>query len=138
MILKHKLCAVYWVLSNLPPGCHSSLTSIYLALLCKTDDVKHYGYDKVLEPLIRDLRSLEVNGIFVPQLGRSLKGTVQSVAADNLGAHGIAGFVESFTGPYFCRFCTATASEIALNEVRSETFILRTKETRDSCQSSLR
>ena len=53
----HKLCAVYWVLSNLPPGSHSSLTSIYLAVLCKTDNVKSYGYGKVLEPLICDLRS---------------------------------------------------------------------------------
>lgn len=25
---KHKLCAVYWVLANLPPGSHSSLSSI--------------------------------------------------------------------------------------------------------------
>ena len=36
----HKLCAVYWVLSNLPPGSHSSLSSIFLAILCKTDNVK--------------------------------------------------------------------------------------------------
>ena len=85
----HKLCAVYWGLSNLPPGSHSSLTSIYLAVLCKTDNVKSYGYGKVLEPLICDLRSLEVDGIFVPQLGTSLKGTVQTIAADNLGAHGL-------------------------------------------------
>lgn len=42
---KHKLCGIYWTLSNLPPGSHSSLSSIYLAVLCKTDDVKKYGYD---------------------------------------------------------------------------------------------
>lgn len=128
----HKLCAEYWVLCNLPPGSYSSLSSIYLAILCKTNDVKSYGYDKVLEPLIRDLRSLEVDGIFVPQLGTSLKGTVQTIAADNLGAHGIAGFVENFTGHYFCRFCTATASDIVSNEVRSGTFNLRTKEIHET------
>ena len=89
----HKLCAVYWGLSNLPPGSHSSLTSIYLAVLCKTDNVKSYGDSKVLEPLICDLRSLEVDGIFVPQLGTSLKGTVQTIAVDDLGAHGLADFV---------------------------------------------
>lgn len=33
---KHKLCAVYWVLGNLPPGESSALSSIYLALLCKS------------------------------------------------------------------------------------------------------
>lgn len=69
----------------------------------------------MLEPLIQDLRSLEVDRSFVPQLGTSLKGTVQTIVADNLGAHGIAGFVENFTGPYFCRFCMAAASNIESN-----------------------
>ena len=31
---KHKLCGVYWVLGNLPPGSHSSSSSIHLAVLC--------------------------------------------------------------------------------------------------------
>lgn len=128
----HKLCAVYWVLNNLPPDSHSNLSSIFLCILCKTDNVKSFGYDKVLEPLLHDLRSLEVDGIFVPQLDKSLKGTVQIIAADNLGAHGIAGFVENFTGPFICRFCTATASDIQSHEVRSGTFILRTKETHET------
>lgn len=48
---KHKLCSVYWILGNLPPGSHSSLSSIYLAVLCKSCDVKTYGYKTVLEPL---------------------------------------------------------------------------------------
>lgn len=52
----------------------------------------------MLEPLLQDLKTLEDHGVFVPLLGASLKGTVQSVVADNLGAHGIAGFTESFSG----------------------------------------
>lgn len=47
----HKLCSVYWVLSNLPPESHSSLSSIFLTILCKTDNVKSFGYEKVFEPL---------------------------------------------------------------------------------------
>lgn len=31
--------------------------------------------------------------------------------ADNLGAHGLAGFVESFSGDFVYQFCTATHSE---------------------------
>ena len=73
---KHKLCAVYWVLSNLPPGSHSSLSSIYLAVLCKTDDVKTYGFDKVFEPLLEDLKTLEELGVCVPLLVESVKGTI--------------------------------------------------------------
>ncbi|KAL6485832.1 hypothetical protein MHYP_G00052240 [Metynnis hypsauchen] len=45
------------------------------------------------------------NDVFVPLLGQSVKGTVQAVVADILGAHGIGGFVESLSGEYFCRFC---------------------------------
>lgn len=39
---KHKICAVYWNLNNLPPRCHSSLSSIYLALLCRSEDVREW------------------------------------------------------------------------------------------------
>ncbi|XP_034080784.1 uncharacterized protein LOC117551836, partial [Gymnodraco acuticeps] len=93
----HKLCGVYWVLGNLPPGSHSTLNSIYLAVLCKSDDVKTYGYGKVLEPLLQDLSILEQHGVFISQLGQFVKGSVQCVIADNLGAHGLGGFVESFS-----------------------------------------
>lgn len=41
---KHKLCGVYWIHANLPPGSHSCLSSIYLAVLCKSNDVKIHGF----------------------------------------------------------------------------------------------
>lgn len=125
---KRKLCGVYWVLANLPPGSHSSLSSIFLAILCKSVDVKIYGYDKVLEPLLQDIKTLEDHGVYVPLLGKSLRGTVQSVVADNLGVHSIAGFTESFTGDFFCRFCTAKSCDIRSDCVASGAFSLRTKE----------
>ena len=125
---KHKICALYWILGNLPPGCHSSLSSIHLAALINSSDVKVYGYEKVLEPLIADLITLEQHGVFVEKLGKTLKGTLQCVIADNLGAHSIAGFVESFSGSYVCRFCTADRSEIQDKEVGAGAFCLRTEE----------
>ena len=125
---KHKLCAVYWVLGNLRPGSHSSLSSIYLAVLCKTDHVKIYGYDRILEPLLQDLKTLEELGVYVPLLGESVKGTIFSVVADNLGAHSIAGFMESFSVEHYCRFCTGKSSDIQLHSVASGAFELRTKE----------
>ena len=54
---KHKLCSIDWVLNNLPPGSHSALSSIYLAVLCKSDNVKVYGYGKILEPFTRPCHS---------------------------------------------------------------------------------
>lgn len=85
-------------------------------------------FEKVLKPVINDLVILEQSGIFLSKLGRTVKGTVQCVVADNLGAHSIAGFVENFSGTYICRFCTAERSEIQTNEVRDEVFTLRTKD----------
>lgn len=80
---KHKICALYWILGNLPPGCHSSLSSIHLAALINSSDVKVYGYKKVLEPLIADLITLEQHGVFVEKLGKTLKGTLQCVFSES-------------------------------------------------------
>lgn len=101
---KQKITAVYWTLANLPPGLRSTLFAINLAILCKAVDVKRFGYDIVLEPLLKDLSVLE-QGVFVAYAGKNIKGSVYCVAADNLGAHSLGGLVENFTGPYICRFC---------------------------------
>lgn len=73
---KHKVTAVYWVLADVPALLRSSLTSIFLAILCKADDVKRFGYSTVLQPLLKDLVSLEEEGLYVPALGKIVKGTV--------------------------------------------------------------
>lgn len=118
-------------MGNLPPGSHSKLTSIYLATLCKSDDVKTYGYENVLEPLLQDLSILEHHGVFISQLGQFVKGSIQCVIADNLGAHAIVGFVESFSGGSICRFCTGDKSEFQTKDVKSGAFQLRTRDIHD-------
>lgn len=128
---KHKLCAIYWVLGNLHPKYRSSLHSIQLALLCKVSYIKEYGYSEILHPLVQDLVSLEQHGVYVEQLGSSIKGTVLFVAADNLAAHSLGGFFESFTVSRMCSFCMAKREEIQLKEVQTGTFQPRTKESHD-------
>ncbi|RVE72780.1 hypothetical protein OJAV_G00041440 [Oryzias javanicus] len=135
---KHKLCGVYWILGNLQSVSQSSLNSIYLALLCKSEDVKTFGYHKIFEPFLRDLTTLEQQGVFIDHLGTFIRGTVQCVVADNLGAHGLAGFVESFSGDYICRFCTATRSEIQSQEVKEGGFRLRSEELHQAHVASAR
>lgn len=125
---KHKITGVYWVLAKVPLQFRYTLKSIYLAVLCKAVDVKTYGYGKVLEPLLKDLAQLEEEGLFIHVLGKILKGTVFCVAADNLGAHSIGGFVESFSATHICRFCLAELSEIQVKEVRTGAFQPRTKQ----------
>lgn len=82
----------------------------------------------MLEPLLRDLKTLEDDGVYVPLLGRFLKGSVHCVVADNLGVHSIAGFTESFSGEFFCRFCTAKSCDTRCDFVSSGAFSLRTRE----------
>lgn len=71
---------------------------------------------------------MEEEGVFISLLGKNVRGTVQCVVADNLGAHSIGGFVESFSGQYTCRFCLGQRSEFQLKEVRTGAFQSRTKE----------
>lgn len=122
---------MYWVLADIPTELRSQLTSIQLALLCKASDVKTFGYETVLEPLLKDLITLERDGIFCSQLGRYIRGTVFCVCADNLGAHSLSGLVESFSGHYICRFCLGDHSDFQQKEVRSGAFPPRTKENYD-------
>lgn len=128
---KHKVCGIYWVIANLPVRLRSTLSSIYLSVLCKTVHIKEYGYSRVLEPLINDLELLEREGVFVQSLGSHVKGTVSYVSADNLGAHSLAGFLESFNVDNFCRFCLANRVDIQQRDVRSGSFTLRTPELFD-------
>lgn len=81
----------------------------------------------MLEPLLKDLKSFEDDSIFVPSLGKAVKGTILAVVADNLGAHSIAGFVKSFSSSHFCRFCIGETSQIQEHEVGEGLFPLRTK-----------
>jgi hypothetical protein len=124
---KHKITAFYWLLANVPSRLQSTLTSVHLALLCKAVDVKQFGYKAVLEPLLKDLAILEQEGIFISSVGKNIKVTVHCVVADNLGAHSISGLVESFTGPYICRFCLGHSSEYQTRKVRTGVFPPRTK-----------
>lgn len=109
---------MYWVISKLPAQYRSSVQSIFLACLCNSNDVKNYGYDAIFQPLIRDIQVLEEEGLYVQKLGTSVKGSVLYVSADNLGAHSVAGFQESFNVDKFCRFCLASRKDIDFKSER--------------------
>lgn len=47
--------------SEIPATLRSTHLSVFVAVLCKADDLKQFGYSKVLEPLLRDLKTLEEN-----------------------------------------------------------------------------
>ena len=135
---KHKVCGVYWAIGNLPSRYKSALSSIYLALLCKVEHVRIYGYDSVLKPLIDDIKCLETVGVFVDKLGCNVKGTILFVAADNLAAHSLGGFQESFNVEKFCRFCLVSRKDIQTCDVRTGNFVLRSPESFDEAVNVLK
>lgn len=59
-------------------------------------DVKRFGYEAILEPLLKDISVLEQEGVFVPSAGKNIRGTVYCFAADNLAAHSVGGLVRKF------------------------------------------
>lgn len=48
----HRLCAVYWVLANVPPKYRSALHAIQLAKVVKVTDLHKYGYAAVLHSTV--------------------------------------------------------------------------------------
>lgn len=88
----------------------ASLTSIQLAVLGKTIDVRKFGYGKFLEPLIKDLKFFEESR---EEASQNFRVKLFCVCVDNIGAHNLAGFQESFNVDKFCCFCLISLSQIA-------------------------
>ena len=69
---KYKVSASYFVLRNLPAKYRSRLTEIHLASLIPARLIGKYGYKKVLEPLIKVLKTLETQGLDIGFEGKKL------------------------------------------------------------------
>lgn len=70
-VKKHKICAFYWTLGNLPHHLQSKLYTIQLACLTQSTNIKKYGFENVLASLINDLKHLEEEGIVVNTNGNN-------------------------------------------------------------------
>ena len=70
-------------------------------------DVKTYGYDKIMRPIVDDLKELETTGLTINSdvYNGTVKASIAQITGDNLGVNGICGFIESFVGNYYCRHC---------------------------------
>lgn len=73
----------------------------------------------------------EKDGVFIERVGQNVQGTIFCVSADNLDAHGLGGFVESFKARYVCRFCLGSLEQLQVTEVREGKFPRRTKASHD-------
>jgi hypothetical protein len=100
---------VYFTLEDVPDTFRSTLQCINLAAICNT---KYLNTDekirKFYEPIVMDLNGLQSTGLVINTFNSQLLFTFTTLAADNLAAHEVAGFQQTFSSGYFCRRCLVT------------------------------
>jgi hypothetical protein len=103
----HKIGFIYLTLRNVRPMFNSRLSNIHIVAAFNSLDRVKYGFDKILAPIVKDIKELEKGVDFRLQDGRVLhkRGTLVQVVGDNLGVNQLYGFVESFSAVHFCRLC---------------------------------
>ncbi|KAJ8674063.1 hypothetical protein QAD02_005325 [Eretmocerus hayati] len=87
-----------------------------------------FAYVPILETIkFEDLKKLE-KGIEIN--GEVIRGTVVHIAGDNLGSHGLGGFLENFSSAeYFCRFCHISRVEFEADGGETKIFEWRSVES---------
>lgn len=130
---KYKICAFYFTVANIAPRDRSRLHIIQLAALCFSSSVKRCGFDEILKPLVNDFVTLSESGITVDRTDGqfTFRGGLCAVVADNLAAHSIGGFFESFTSLHPCRFCLIRKDKMH-SEFLCDASKLRSAESYDS------
>lgn len=74
--------------------------------------------------------------MLIEVLDQFVKGTVFCVCSDNLAAHSLVGFSESFNVDKFCCFCLISKDQIATTDVKD--FQLRTPDGHNAVLEKLR
>ncbi|XP_034236317.1 uncharacterized protein LOC117642343 [Thrips palmi] len=125
--LKHKILAVYMAFGNLPCEIRYKKDAIQLVALVRDCDFNHKEiFGKVLEELKRMEEGTEIPGVGIVKAG------IAFIAGDNLGSHGIGGFIENFSrSHYFCRHCLLTRKLYNKPGGEVRLFRNRTKESHD-------
>lgn len=101
---------------------------IQLVALCP-EITTEFGLDQILAPLIADIKLLETVGINIQKNGvHNFTGSLSMVIADNLAAHTIGGYQESFNTLRTCRFCLVTRLELK-DHFRDTMLVPRTRES---------
>ncbi|XP_034252568.1 uncharacterized protein LOC117652043 [Thrips palmi] len=128
---KYKMLAVYLLIGNIPVHLRSRVSSIQLVALCIENNFEH---NAVYGPIVKDLQDLETKGVYISESVGTVKGGLVCVIGDNLGGHGLGGFVEQFsTSIYFCRFCHVERKMFNLEGGELVSCELRTKQSYIDC-----
>jgi hypothetical protein len=95
---KDKPNGTYFRIGNFANAYQSLNHFTRVSILSYVDQIKEFGYAKIYEPLLADIKLLEINGIKIKYKEQeiTLKATISFFPADNLAANSIGGFVSSF------------------------------------------
>lgn len=98
---------MYISIPCLPPELYSKLDNIFLAQLYHADDSKMFPKEQIYSNLIKEFMTLETEGIQLMVGSKNIQVyfKLALIIGDNLGLHGILGFVERFSAGFCCRFC---------------------------------
>lgn len=131
----NKISAFYSSFPSLPPKFNSTLESILVLMLAKSEEIKEVGATKVLEILSQKLKPLEEVGIKVNNQRVFIAPVL--LMGDNLGMNMNLGFPMNFSkATYYCRFCFMQINqcEKACTEIES---LIRTEEHYKECLKNL-
>ena len=106
----YKLGQFYFTILNLTRKCNSNLKNIFLVASAFCDDIKKYGMDRILEPIVREFKVLETEGILINS--QNYFASIAQVTADNLGLHQLFGIKCCFIGQNLCHLCNANTQMI--------------------------
>ncbi|KAJ8676902.1 hypothetical protein QAD02_012689 [Eretmocerus hayati] len=103
----HILMVFYLQMDNLPSQMNSGLSSIHVLLICCSEDVKKYGYSRILAPFLDDLKKLESDEgvqILIDDEISVLRATVIALCGDGLAIHEVYALLSPSSNK-FCRMC---------------------------------
>ena len=112
---KCKVTAFYFTIANFSAQINSKVQNIFLLCLVLHKHIKKYGIQPIMDPVIQDISRLETTGLVVKEgkFNLSFHAAVFIVISDNLAAHWLGGFQESFsTTKRVCRVCMCTRSQM--------------------------
>ncbi|XP_065204550.1 uncharacterized protein LOC135834551 [Planococcus citri] len=115
----HKLGAFYYIIQNLPDNMRSQLNSIHVLCLCYYEDVKKYGFQKVLDPFLSELKLLESdNGVRVNLNGEDLtiRASIAAFCGDGAAVHDVYGML-SPSANKFCRLCLIRRQDLLNHDI---------------------
>lgn len=110
----HKLSLFYYQIANLHREYRSKLKSMHAFTICKTEHLSNpeYGFDKVLKPLVEDMKLLGSDrgySFSLPSGLINLRGGILAFLADTPASQKAGGFKEGVGGARRkCRHCMAT------------------------------